>query len=108
MKAFIATDRNGDEGISLVVFAETAGKAKAYAAGTDTFCDYGFTGIRVNRCKALDGSYKGKSEMDWLDADDRVAMVKLAAFHCGHEFGCMDGKDCPAYEFCDMGKEADA
>ena len=49
MKAYSVSDRNGDEGYSLVVFAETAGKAKAYAAGTDKFYDYGFTGIRAIR-----------------------------------------------------------
>ena len=32
MKAYIGSDRNGDEGTEIVVFAESAGKAKAYVA----------------------------------------------------------------------------
>lgn len=102
MKAYTATDRNGDEGISLVVFAENAGKAKAYVAGTDEFCDYGFTGIRVNRCKALDRFYRGKREMDWNDDDDRVAMVRYANFECCYEVwhpDCEHGA-CPAQQWC--------
>ena len=43
MKAYIATDRGGDCPYSKVVFAETAGKAKAYTAGSDGFEDYVFT-----------------------------------------------------------------
>lgn len=31
IKAYSASDRKGDAGYSIVVFAETAGKAKAYA-----------------------------------------------------------------------------
>lgn len=49
MKAYTASDRNGDSGYSIVVFAETAGRAKAYAANSETFDDYDFTEIRVNR-----------------------------------------------------------
>ena len=85
MKAYTASDRNGDEGITLVIFAESAGKAKAYAAQDDRFCDYGFTGIRVNRCKSLDQFYKGRPEMDWFDMDDRIAMVRYADFRCSTE-----------------------
>lgn len=102
MKAYSVSDRNGDEGISLVVFAETVGKAKAYAAGTDEFCDYGFTGIRANRVSALDRFYKGRPEMDWNNMEDRVAMVRYANFECSSEVWhteCERG-ECPAQEWC--------
>ncbi len=104
MKAYITSDRNGDEGMSLVVFAETAGRAKAYTVGKDEFCDYGFTGIRANRCRLLDKFYKGKPEMDWFDPDDRVAMVQYANFECTYELSfaeCRcDESECPAREWC--------
>lgn len=102
MKAYEVTDRNGDEGISLIVFADTAGKAKAYAAGTDEFCDYGFTGIRVNRVPNLDKFYKGLSEMDWNNTEDRIAMVRYANFECSCEVWhpeC-EHKKCPAQKWC--------
>ena len=102
MKAYTVTDRNGDEGTSLVIFAETAGKAKAYAAHTDTFCDYGFTGLRVNRISALDSCYRGKPEMDWLDMDDRVAMVRYADFECSPEVDWSEERcmQCDARTWC--------
>ena len=102
MKAYTASDRNGDSGYSIVVFAETAGRAKAYAANSETFDDYDFTEIRVNRCPALDRFYRGKPEMNWLNDDDRVAMVRYANFECSSEIWhpeCEEG-ECPAQEWC--------
>ena len=49
MKAYTASDRNGDSGYSIVVFAETAGQAKAYAVSSDMFDEYDFTEIRVKQ-----------------------------------------------------------
>lgn len=97
------SDRNGDEGYSLVVFAETVGKAKSYAAGTDEFCDYGFTGIRAIRQPMLDKYYKGKPEMDWCKAEDRIALVKECGWFCDHEYldRERDCPECPAAEWCD-------
>ena len=89
MKAYIGSDRNGDEGTVIVVFAESA-----------TFCDYGFTGIRINRCAALDPYYKGRREMDWSNMEDRVAMVRYADFECSSE---MDWDSCDC-EYCDARK----
>lgn len=102
MKAYTASDRNGDSGYSIVVFAKTAGQAKAYAWKSETFCDFEFTDIRVNRCKALDGFYRGNHEMDWLSDKDRVAMVRYANFERSCEVWhpeCEQGK-CPAQEWC--------
>ena len=102
IKAYSASDRNGDSGYSIVVFAETAGKAKAYAASNEAFDEYDFTEIRVNRIKELDGFYKGKREMDWMDDDDRVAMVRYANYECSCEVWhpeCEHG-ECPAQQWC--------
>ena len=102
MKAYVASDRNGDSGYSIVVFAETAGQAKAYARNSETFEDYEFTEMRVNRCKALDGHYRGNHEMNWLNDEDRVAIVRYANFECSGEVWhpeCETG-DCPAQEWC--------
>lgn len=102
MKAYTASDRNGDSGYSIVVFAETAGQAKAYAASNDAFDGYDFTEIRVNRIKKLDRFYKGKCEMDWMDYEDRVAMVRYANYECSCEVWhpeCEKG-ECPAQQWC--------
>lgn len=102
VKAYIASDKNGDAGVSIVVFAKTAGQARAYAANNDNFDNYSFTEMRVIRCKALDEFYKGKPEMDWLDDDDRVAMVRYANFECSCEVWhpeCEHG-ECPAQRWC--------
>ena len=37
MKAYIANDKNGDIYDAIVVFAETRGKARAYAANHEVF-----------------------------------------------------------------------
>ena len=94
MKAYTASDRNGDSGYSIVVFAETAGQAKAYARNSENFDSFEFT--------ALDGYYRGNREMDWLNDDDRVAMVRYANFECSCEVWhpeCETG-ECPAQEWC--------
>ena len=102
MKAYSASDMNGESGCSIVVFAETAGQAKAYAASSDEFDTFDFTEIRVHRCKALDKFYKGKYKMDWMDDDDRVAMVRYANYECSSEVlhpECEHG-ECPAQQWC--------
>lgn len=62
MKAYIAHDKNHDEPLALIVFAESPGMAKAYAANCDGFDCYGFTDIRVKRCPNLDKFYRRKEE----------------------------------------------
>ena len=102
MKAYTASDRNGDSGYSIVVFAETAGQAKAYARNSETFDGFEFTEMRVNRCKALDGYYRGEREMNWLNDEDRVAMVIYANFECSCEVWdpeC-ETEECPAQKWC--------
>ena len=102
MKAYTASDRNGESGYSIVVFAETAGQAKAYARNSETFDSFEFTEMRVNRCKALDGYYRGEREMNWLNDEDRVAMVRYANFECSCEVWnpeC-ETEECPAQKWC--------
>nr|DAZ50342.1 MAG TPA: hypothetical protein [Caudoviricetes sp.] len=101
MKAWKVRDPN--EWCATIVFAETAGKARALAMHTETCEDLSFTDIQVLREKAADKYYTpGKLEMDWYNAADRVAMVKDLGFSCDpyeltdHVF-C---DQCPAKEWC--------
>lgn len=101
MKAYIVSEKNGDTGFSTVVFAETPGKARALAQHTDACEDLAFIDIRATRAPALDGCYNGRVEMDWLDEDDRIAMVRDAGFICSYEIDYTDCEICPATKWCD-------
>lgn len=101
MKAYSATDKN-EWMFSTVVFAETAGKARAIAQQTDACEDVDFTDIYVKRIPALDRFYRGKQEMDWYDPDDRAAMVRYGNFECSREIDVSEEKcsKCSAAEWC--------
>lgn len=99
MKAYIVSDRC-DPLFSTVVFAETAGKARAIAQGTDACEDLDFIDIRATRVRSLDSYYKGESEMNWYDPEDRVAMVRFANFECSRECDDPNCEPCPAKEWC--------
>lgn len=99
MKAYIVKDR-WDPLFATVVFAETAGKARAIARNTDACEDLDFIDISACRVPSLDLCYKGKEEMDWNDPEDRLNMVKLAGFECSREIGDPDCEPCPAKEWC--------
>ena len=101
MKAYYASADYLD--YATVVFAETRGKAKALALHTDAFEDSEYTDVRVSRLPALDRYYRGLPEMDWFNADDRIAMVREAGFVCSWDFGAyeLDCGSCPAAEWCD-------
>ena len=48
----------------------------------------------------MDKYYKpDKSEMDWLDPEDRIALVKDAGFRCEY-VELEECKQCPAREYC--------
>lgn len=103
MKAWIVDDPI--EAVSAaVVFAETRGQAKVLAQSTDACEDMAFTDIRAVRAPELDQFYRGKSQMDWLDPDDRIAMVQYGGFHCSPEVDVQKEKceACPAHEWCGM------
>lgn len=102
LKAYEVTDRRNWDGAT-IVFAETAGKAKALALNTDTCEGLEFTDISARRAPKLDAAYRGRWEMDWWDNEDRIAMVRDANFVCDlsdvsyEELYC---EDCPANQWC--------
>ena len=75
MKAWRTYSRDGE--YATIVFAETAGKAKAIAVKLDWFdkC-VDFTEIRVRRDKEADAYYRGAFEMDWDNDNDRKLLIK--------------------------------
>lgn len=99
MKAYTVKD-NYDPLFSTVVFAETAGKARAIAQHTDACEDLDFIDIRAIRVPALDRFYRGKPEMDWYNAEDRIAMVRFADYECSSEMDDPECESCPAKEWC--------
>ena len=106
MKAWIVDDPI-EAASAAVVFAETRGQAKVLAQSTDACEDMDFTDIRAVRAPELDQFYRGKSEMDWFDPDDRVAMVKYGGFHCSPETDVYKEKceTCPANKWCSRYEE---
>lgn len=75
VKAWLAKDKN--EFHATVVFAETRGKAKSIAMCTEACEGVDFCNIYIERVPQIDKYYKeGKKEMDWLNDDDRLALVK--------------------------------
>lgn len=102
MKAWLVREK--DEFHATVVFAETRGKARSLATHTEACEDASFLDIEVSRCKAADKYYReGKSEMDWYNADDRIAMVKECGFQCIPDAFEPEGcPECPASQWCDL------
>ena len=99
MKAWLAKDK--DEFSATVVFAETRGKAKSVAMSTEACEDVDFCDIEIQRVPQMDKYYKeGKTEMDWHDDNDRIALVKDCGFFCEDiiEDVC---KVCPAKKYCE-------
>lgn len=76
MKAWVCKDKT-ESFCSTVVFAETAGKARALAQRTDCCEDVDWCNISINRLKEMDGHYRGYAEMDWHDDEDRRALVGI-------------------------------
>ena len=103
MKAWLV--RAKDEVNCAVVFAETRGKARAYAFNRD-FCDTAdFVDIEVRRAPTIDKYYTdGKNEMDWYDPKDRLALVKELGFYC-EEPNYTECKTCVAKNDCEYMRE---
>lgn len=99
MKAW-QTNSEYSEGL-VVVFAETAGKAKQTAMKTDELCNERYVDIRVNRLPKIDRFYKeGKTIVDWSeDTDIRIALVKEYNWYCLEPLveWC---EVCPAEKYC--------
>lgn len=102
MKAWIVREK--DEFCATVVFAETRGKARSIAMHTEICEGADFCNIEVRRKPQMDKYYKeGKTEMDWCNGNDRIALVKECGFHCEDtESGECD--DCPAKIYCEEAK----
>ena len=99
MKAWFVKETVNFE--ATVVFAETRDKAKLLALCTSCCKDANICDVEVRRVPQMDKYYvKGKTEMDWSDSKDRVALVKECGFCCRHPIA-EDCKDCPAKDFCD-------
>lgn len=102
MKAWLV--RKHDERHATIVFAETRGKAKYIAMSTEACEDADYIDIECNRAQNMDKHYtSGKTEMDWFDPEDRIALVKDAGFSCDYADEDIDEcSSCPAKDWCDM------
>lgn len=102
-KAYYATGKWRDD--ATVVFAESRGKAKTTAMSTEACEDVDFVNIQVHRLPHMDKYYKpGKTEMDWYNPEDRIALVTEAGFHC-HYIELPECEQCPAREYCEDWEE---
>ena len=102
MKAYLVKDE--DESCATVVFAETAGKARALAMSTECCENVDFCDIQVKRQSQLDKYYvDGKKEMDWFNPQDRIALVKECGFVCDPYYLESEHCEvCSAKDYCDQ------
>lgn len=103
MKAYKVYDRIGYSCYSVVVFAESPGKAKVIALGTDEFpsSDWDFTDLSARRIPELDKYYRGNSEMDWYNDDDRIALITEAGYQCDEDsFDPEECEKCIGKDYC--------
>ena len=97
MKAWKAETEYGE--YSIVVFAETRGKARAIAAGCEEFEDDKFTDIEIRRYPAMDCMYKGARVADWDDPKTRRYLVKELGWRCAERIDS-ECEICPAKDVC--------
>ena len=104
MKAYMISDRKGYSEYSLIVFAESRGKAISSAIGTDEFPKYewDFTELRAVREPVLDKAYRGCWRMEWDYDQDRLALVKDAGYYCDEDGFYPDEEciQCVAKDYC--------
>lgn len=99
MKAWVVSDKDYTTG-SVIVYAETRGKAIAFCMHDEPFEYYEFTELRATRLKEFDQYYDGKAMPDiWWNLEHRIRLVK------DYGWSCMEGiddycDDCPAKEWC--------
>lgn len=105
MKAWLVREKG--RYCATVVFAETRGKAKVLASQTEAFDGVDFLDIEVRRMKEADKYYQdGKTELDWFNDSDRIALVKECGFTCDWDVIEMkECVDCAAKEYCDQYKD---
>lgn len=110
MKAYYCFNNDSDEFESVVVFEETAGKAKVEAMRSGYIDDsfgINYTSMRAKRMPELDNSFRGHYVMDWdLDMRDRIDLYEIAGFRCDKEY-MMDYfcDECPLKDKCEEYKE---
>ena len=102
MKAYFVSDTESYEDYCTVVFAETRGKAKVEALGTDACEDAEYMNIRALRIPELDSFYRGLPEMDWFNEQDQIGMVRYANMYCTYEMSISECEceKCKAKEWC--------
>lgn len=100
MKAWTVWDKEAVEPAVTIVFAETRSQAKALARRTDTCESAEFTDIRVHREPRADKLYKGSYEIDWMDDETRLALVRDLEWSCAET--SRECFDCVAKEFCGL------
>ena len=87
-----------------VVFAETRGQAKARAQNTDCLEDAAWTEIHVNRLPELDKEYRGHTEMDWYNDQDRLALIRDVGMRCEY-IDTDDCARCVGRDYCEAWEE---
>lgn len=102
MKAWKINNLYKDE--TTVVFAETRGKARAIAQRTDLCEDLAFTEIIIHRFKEADSQYRGHSEMDWYDHDDKMFLLSQG-WYCDGDMEYEYCKNCEEKEACAIWKD---
>ena len=98
MKAWIVDDKDYYNG-SVILFAETRGKALAYAVNMDEFDGAEWIDLRARRFKGFDKYYKGYTELDWYDDEIRLTLVKDFGWAC-EEADSIWCEECVAKQYC--------
>ena len=77
------------------------------ASQTEACDGVNFLDIEVRRMKEADKYYQdGKTELDWFNDSDRIALVKECGFTCDWDVIEMkECVDCAAKEYCDQYKD---
>lgn len=108
MKAYVVSDRKGYSEWTVIVFAESRGKAIVAALGTDEFPyrDWEYTELRAIRKPEFDKCYRGKWRMDWDNSNDRLAMVRDGGYYCYEDiFDPADCAKCSGKDYCSRYEE---
>ena len=104
LKAYEAWDERSLEPVETVVFAKNVREAKKIAFGTVVCENADYINVRVRRFPQMDDHYRGKTEIDWHDMEDRKALVRLGWI-------CLETSDecdtCPARTLCRQWEDED-
>lgn len=100
MKAWIVYDACGFVEGSVLVFAETRGKAINQALSDFEECAY--TDLRAERAKKLDGLENSEPKDDYWNNDDiRLILVREYGWHC-LEYDHTECDHCVAHNYCEV------